>query len=251
MRTITTLEQNGVESKTQPKAAVLNAAPINAAAPAAPADRLAQDESALSNTAQIARRAAFRYSAGLLVAAAVLLIVSIFLPYWKMRLNAPQYPGGLTVSVYVNHMEGDMREIDMLNHYIGMAPLEDAAQLERSLAPFALATIVLMIISLAFIHSKWGIILGLPAIGFPFVFLLDMWVWLWYYGNNLDPTAALSSSIEPFTPTILGTGYVGQFSTTAWLQPGWYLAFLASLLTAAAIYLRDRANAKPADDAAV
>jgi hypothetical protein len=119
------------------------------------------------------------------------------------------------------------------------------------LAPFALATIVLMIIGLAFIHSKWGFILGLPAVGFPIVFLLDMWVWLWYYGNNLDPTAALSSSIDPFTPTILGTGHVGQFSTTAWLQPGWYLAFLAAVLTVAALYLRYKANVPTPEPVAV
>jgi hypothetical protein len=94
---------------------------------------------------------------------------------------------------------------------------------------------------LAFIHSKWASILALPALTFPFVFLADMWVWLWYYGNHLDPTAALSGAVKPFTPTILGTGHVGQFSTTAWLMPGWYLALLAALLTGGAWWLQRHA----------
>jgi hypothetical protein len=204
-----------------------------------------QDEApATSRVAQMARQPMFRYSAILLMAAAVMLVVSIFLPYWRMRLNAPQYPKGLFVTVFVTHMTGDVREIDGLNHYIGMAPLGDAAQIERSLAPFALGVIILMIVSLAFIHSRWAFILALPALTFPFVFLADMWVWLWYYGNNLDPTAALSSSVKSFTPTILGTGHVGQFSTTAWLMPGWYLALLAVVLTSIALWMQRQAAAQ-------
>lgn len=195
-----------------------------------------------NNDARIARQPIFQTSALLLMTAAVLLVISIFLPYWRMRLNAPQYPKGLFVTVYLNHMTGDVGEIDGLNHYIGMAPLESAAQIERSLAPLALAVIVLMIVGLAFIHRKWAWIMAIPAMSFPFVFLIDMWVWLWYYGNHLDPTAALSSAIKPFTPAILGTGHVGQFSTTAWLMTGWYLALLATILSGVALWLRRQAG---------
>lgn len=188
--------------------------------------------------AALPRRRGYRLSTTLLVAAGVLLALSIFLPYWRIRLNAPQYPNGLFVTVYVNHLEGDVREVDGLNHYIGMRPLEEAAAIERSLAPLAMVTIALMVLGLTLIHSKWFAVLAIPAMLFPVVFLADMWVWLWYYGNNLDPTAALSSSIDPFTPAILGTGTVGQFSTTAVLLPGWYLALAAALLTAAGLHFR-------------
>ena len=196
----------------------------------------------LSTIAKVSRQSSFRLSTALLIAAAAILAISTFLPYWRIRLNAPQYPNGLFVIVYVNHMEGDVREVDGLNHYIGMAPLEEAANIERSLAPIAMVAIALMIISVAFIHSKWLAVLAIPAMLFPFIFLADMWVWLWYYGNHLDPTAALSSSIDPFTPAILGTGVVGQFSTTAVLQIGWYLALLASILTGVGLHYRRQAR---------
>lgn len=54
--------------------------------------------------------------------AALLLLISIFLPYWQLTLLAPQYPEGLKMQAYVNHISGDVDEIDELNHYIGMIP---------------------------------------------------------------------------------------------------------------------------------
>lgn len=192
----------------------------------------------LSAIARISRQPSFRLSTGLLIAAAAFLAISTFLPYWKMRLNAPQYPSGLFVTVYVNHMEGDVAEIDGLNHYIGMRPLGEAAKIERAIAPIAMVVIGLMIIGVAFIHSRWLAVFAIPAMTFPFVFIADLWVWLWYYGNNLDPTAPLSSSIKPFTPAVLGTGHVGQFSTTAVLQAGWYLALAAAILAGVGLHYR-------------
>ena len=94
------------------------------------------------------QRAAFRLPNVLLGAAAVLLLVSMFLPYWKMTLNAPQYPSGLSVEVFVNRMTGDVAEIDGLNHYIGMRPLGEAAQLERAVSMVAVAFLVLLVLSL-------------------------------------------------------------------------------------------------------
>lgn len=196
----------------------------------------------LSAITKISRQPSFRLSTALLIVAAAILAISTFLPYWRIRLNAPQYPNGLFVVVYVNHIEGDVREVDGLNHYIGMEPLEEAANIERSLAPIAMVAITLMIIGVAFIHSKWFAVMAIPAMLFPFIFLADMWVWLWYYGNHLDPTAALSSSIKPFTPAILGTGMVGQFSTTAVLQLGWYLALLAAILAGVGLHYRRQAR---------
>src|SRR5262245_59044309 len=67
----------------------------------------------------------------LLIAAGVLLAVSYTQAYWAMTLHAPQYPKGLHVQAYLNRLTGDVREIDGLNHYIGMRPLNDAAQFER------------------------------------------------------------------------------------------------------------------------
>jgi len=50
----------------------------------------------------------YQLPSAILVLAALLLVVSMFQPYWSITMTAPQYPKGLTVEVYVNHLEGDM-----------------------------------------------------------------------------------------------------------------------------------------------
>lgn len=180
--------------------------------------------------------------------ARVLLLASIFLPYWHMELVAPQYPDGLFITAYVNRLEGDVREIDGLNHYIGMRPLEDAAAMERFASVWAIVAMVLMVEGALFVHSRWAVLLTLPAALFPFAFLGDLQFWMAHFGQNLDPTAPLSSSVKPFTPTILGEGGIGQFRTFAEMGIGLWLAFTSSLATLVALVLHRRAF-KPLADA--
>jgi hypothetical protein len=187
------------------------------------------------------RRADFLLPTLCFALAAVLLVISILTPYWRLVLDAPQYPGGLEVSTYVNRVEGDVKEIDGLNHYIGMRPLSEAAQLEQSLSVLAIVSISLLVLGAIFIHNRNAMLLGLPALLFPLVFLGDMYYWLRDFGTNLDPSAPLSSSIEPFVPPLLGTGTVGQFSTTAYPDAGLLLAGLASLLIAIGLVFHRRA----------
>jgi len=175
---------------------------------------------------------------------ATLLLISIFLPYWQMTLHAPQYPGGLHVQLYVNKMGGDVQEIDGLNHYIGMPKLEEAGKLERSFSLLAVGALALLLMAAVFIHNQWAAVLTLPALLYPIGFLVDLFYWLYSFGHNLDPTAPLSSSIKPFTPTILGEGTVGQFKTTAMVDTGFYLAILASLIILVGLYFH-RAAYKP------
>jgi uncharacterized membrane protein len=166
-----------------------------------------------------------------------------------MSLEAPQYPNGLHVQTYINRLEGDVAEIDGLNHYIGMRPLDQAAQLERSLSIVMVSVTALLVIAAIFIHTKWAALLALPTILFPVFFMADMYYWLRSFGQNLDPTAALSNYIEPFMPPLLGEGLIGQFLTVASLGPGFYLACLASILVIIGLYFHRRAY-KPLVDAA-
>jgi len=185
----------------------------------------------------------------LLGLAALCLVISIFLPYWNMSLEAPQYPKGLHVQTYINRLEGDVQEIDGLNHYIGMRPLDEAASLERSLSIVMIGVTALLVIAAIFIHTKWAALLAIPTVLFPIFFVADMYYWLRSFGQNLDPTAALSSYIEPFMPPLFGEGLIGQFLTTASFGPGFYLACLASALVVAGLYFHRRAY-KPLVDAA-
>jgi copper chaperone NosL len=177
---------------------------------------------------------------GLILLSTLLFAISHIWKYWELRLNAPQYPGGLFVSVYTHDVRGDVREVDGLNHYIGMAPLAEAAQFERAIAPYAIVVFVILGIVAAFLPRRWAPLLTIPIILFPFVVFIDLFAWLYYFGHNLDPTAALSGAIEEFTPAILGRGVVGQFSTDATMGLGWWIAVVASVIATVAIILNYR-----------
>jgi hypothetical protein len=177
------------------------------------------------------------------------LLVSMFLPYWTMHLEAPQYPDGLHVQAYVNRLTGDVREIDGLNHYIGMRPLEEAARLERSLSIAAIIALILLVEGAVHVHTPWAAVLSIPAVVFPAFFLADLYFWLANFGQNLDPAAPLSSAIEPFTPPVLGVGVIGQFRTVAMPGPGLILATIASVLVIVGLYFHRRAY-KPLLEAA-
>lgn len=184
----------------------------------------------------------------LLMLSALLLVVSIFLPYWSLTMHAPQYPKGLTVDVYVNRLEGDVREIDGLNHYLGMPPLDEGGQFERSISIIALVVLGAVLIASVFVHSKWAALLVLPVIAFPLIFLADLWLILYQYGHSIDPQSALGGAIQPFTPPLFGEGKIGQFGTTAQAEIGLFLAFAAAAVAVVGLWFH-RAAYKPIVDA--
>ncbi len=185
----------------------------------------------------------FRYLAptALFLLAALLLLLSAWQPYWGLTLHAPQYPKGLHVQAYLNRLEGDVAEIDGLNHYIGMRPLNEAATLERSIAILGVIGLALLILAAILVHSRWAALLALPALLFPLIFLADLQFWLANFGQNLDPTAPLSSSVKPFVPPVLGTGKIAQFSTVAGPDLGLWLAISASGLILIGLWFHRRA----------
>lgn len=184
----------------------------------------------------------------LLLASASLLATSILLPYWSMDLEAPQYPEGLRVEVYVDHIEGDVAEIDSLNHYLGLPALEKGGQLERRIAIPAILGIAGLAALAYLVRNKWASLLALPAVMYPLVFLADLWYILYAYGHGIDPTSPLGGAIEPFTPPLFGRGQVGQFASVAHAELGFYLAALAAIVGLAGLWTH-RVSYKPLHDA--
>jgi hypothetical protein len=171
---------------------------------------------------------AFRRPTGLQIrswAAAVLLGLSLLLPYWRITLFAPQYPGGLRASVYLTKVGGDAAEIGILNHYIGMKPLEQAAPLERRFAVPIVLGGVLAVAASPFL-GRLGPLLQAPAVVFPLGVAADLAFWMWRFGHALDPSAPIR--VEPFMPAILGKGGVMQFSTHAMFSWGFFLSAITA-----------------------
>jgi hypothetical protein len=192
----------------------------------------------------------YRIPTFLFAGAALLIMVSLLLPYWTLTMDAPQFPDGLRVQAYINRLQGeDLAELEGLNHYVGLRSFEDGAVFERSVALVAIIVLVGLVVAGLFIHSRWVVLFVAPALLFPLAFVADLQYWLWVYGHNLDPTAPLANAVGEFTPPIFGPAEIAQFETMA--LPGWgfILAVIASVMVAAGLYFHRRAY-KPLIDAA-
>ncbi len=185
----------------------------------------------------------------LFAGAALLLMVSLLLPYWVLNLKAPQFPQGLQVRAYVNRLVGDVGELEGLNHYVGLASFEDAAIFEKSVAIMAIIMLAGLLVAALVIHTRWVLVLVLPALLFPIIFIADLQFWLWSFGHNLDPRAPLAAAVGEFTPPIFGPAEIAQFDTMALPGPGLVLAFIASVMVAVGLYYHRKAY-KPLIDAA-
>ena len=176
---------------------------------------------------------------GLALAAVALWIASFTRPWWQFYLFAPQYPNGLVLDISLNGLGGDAREVNMLNHYIGMKGLDEAASLERHLAVYGVALLSLVTTTLALlVGRKWNWLMVAPGLVFPLVFVLDSVAWLYHFGHTLDPHAPLR--VPPFTPEFLGWGRIGQFQPYAMTLSGFWLSLAAVGVVLAAVVLRYR-----------
>lgn len=162
---------------------------------------------------------------------------SLGFPWWKLQLYAPQYPRGLTLIISLTKIDGDVHEISTLNHYIGMASLADAAQLEKKIAVYAVAALGIITLALMlFSGRKFTRWLFVPGLLFPLGFLADSYYWMYKFGHNLDPKAPLT--VEPFTPQLFGNGEIGQFMTFAVPQLGFVLAVTGLAFLVVAVLIR-------------
>jgi copper chaperone NosL len=173
--------------------------------------------------------------------ALVAIAASYWQPFWTFKLYAPQYPSGLTLTIALTGFSGDVREIDMLNHYIGMDSLQHGAALERQYAAPLVGVLVGVLALLAMLPSRRSAVFA-AVIGaaYPLGFLADTFYWLHRFGHQLDPRAPLH--IPQFTPQLFGNGNIGQFMTFAVPRLGFGLSILGAvlLLGAAVVCVRTR-----------
>lgn len=158
----------------------------------------------------------------------LIMIASFFKPYWEMHLIAPQYPDGLHVYTYLDGVKGDTAEINELNHYIGMGKIESAAELERSIAWIAVLFLAIGGVIVGALRFNMHRIFYFPPFLFLAGFLADFSYQMYQFGHNLDPNAPIK--LEPFMPSLLGTGKIGQFTSTAYFSSGFWMAFAACLI---------------------
>ena len=172
----------------------------------------------------------------LVAVAALLLIPAAFLPVWKITLIAPQYPDGLSLVLYPHKVAGEVQEVNLLNHYIGMKEIEPNEFPEFRFIPFlilrflAFAVLAAMAARLEIAALGW-----IDFVVFGLVMLVDFQHWLYEYGHTLSPSAPIR--MDPFTPRFIGTTQVANFTVQSWPAAGAILMGLAGALGPVALFV--------------
>ena len=186
----------------------------------------------------------------LLVAAAVLTLAVYFLPLWNLTMFAPQYPHGLRLDIYDHGLAGgnrgqDIKEINVLNHYIGMRDLAAEDFTEFKWMPFALGGIGLLFLRASVFGTVKEVVDAVVVLGYVGVF--SLWSFgfrLYHYGHDLAPTAPVK--VDPFMPPLFGYQKIANFEVYSYPRLGTYVLIVVGLLLAWALLMTWRQRRRPA-----
>jgi len=167
------------------------------------------------------------------IAAAALLLALLYVtPMWRIDLSAPQYPEGLGIRIWVDRIEGaaptDLQNLNGINHYIGMQPIEPDQIAELRYMPAIVGVLLATGLAAALLGRRALLFGWLAAYGaVALAGLVDFWKWEYDYGHNLDPTAAIKIPGMAFQPPLLGGKQLLNFHASSWPDIGGAAAILS------------------------
>ena len=190
----------------------------------------------------------------LLLVAALLLVPTYLMPLWRLTMFAPQYPDGLRLNIHSYKLEGgnagqDVKEINILNHYIGMKDLTTADFTEFKWMPFVIGMLGLLFLRALF-HGRIGDLIDVVVL-YVYFGLFSLWSFgykLYSYGHNLAPTASVK--VPPFMPPLFGYKKLANFEVYSYPSAASYaLAAVGVVLLAALVLARREARLEEHEDA--
>lgn len=185
----------------------------------------------------------------LAVVAAALLLASLKLPLWQMRLEAPQYRGkeALHIAVHPNALRGDIRELSVLDQYIGVHIPPTLPQFKWLPATLiAGAVLGLVAALLPVVLRRRALIVVVVSLA---AALTGAAVQAQYQmhdiGHNRNAHTPLVG-VGDFTPPFLGTTKIAQFEVSSRFGWGAWLIGAALLLQLSAAWSSRRLDRSPA-----
>lgn len=141
----------------------------------------------------------------ILCVCSVALAAVIFLPIWRIELDAAQYPEGLELQIHSDKLAGNVDVINGLNHYIGMKTLHADDFIEFTVLPYIIGFFALSFLVVAISGKrKWVYVLFAAFLLFGVVAMVDFYRWLYEYGHDLDPNAPIIVPGMAYQPPLLG-----------------------------------------------
>jgi len=179
----------------------------------------------------------------LLVLALLALAPTYVPPPYDMTMFAPQYPDGLRLYIYSYKLGGgnqgqDVKEINVLNHYIGMRDLAIEDFTEFKWLPFVIGIFGLLFLRAA-VLGKMAHLVDVLVL-YLYFGLFSLWSFaykMYWYGHHLDPKAAVR--VDPFMPPLFGYKKLANFEVYSYPAFGSYaLAAVVVLLVVALLLAR-------------
>jgi hypothetical protein len=152
-------------------------------------------------------------------------------PLWNITLEAPQYPIPLGMDIYINDFADarphDIKNINLMNHYVGMKYIPDAIPEFKIFPAGILITTVLGLLVAFRAKYKWYLLWGILMVALSAAGLYDFYLWEHDYGYNLDPKAIMKftnpdGSIMGFQPPLFGSKDILNFRAHSYPQAGAY-----------------------------
>lgn len=181
----------------------------------------------------------------ILLALASLLLLLVFLfPIWRIYLDAPQYPEGLGLNIWVNKVTGlnanDLETINGLNHYIGMQIITTDAIPELKIMPWIIIGLVCWGLFASIINKKWAVSVWLIAIiVLGIIGMYDFYQWEYVYGHTLNPNAPIKVPGMSYQPPLIGQKQLLNIKALSIPFVGTYV-ILVSVLTGFFILIKER-----------
>jgi copper chaperone NosL len=183
-----------------------------------------------------------------------LLLASFLLPLWRISMEAPQYPEGLSLDIYPHTIVGghggsDIAEINILNHYIGMHRIDRASLTDLGWLPFAIGALAVLTLRVAVIGNVRSLVDVAVITFYVCAFAFARFVYTLYtFGHELDPSAPIK--VPGFTPALIGSKQVANFTTHSFPQLGaifigLFAAALAAMVVWHFVASRRRASRRP------
>jgi hypothetical protein len=177
----------------------------------------------------------------LVLAAALLLLPVYVFPLYDMTMFAPQYPEGLRLHIYSHRLDGghggqDIKEINLLNHYIGMKDLDAEDFTEFKWIPFVVGALGLLFLRTAAIGRMAHLVDVLVL--YLYFGLFSLWSFaykMYSYGHNLSPAAAVK--VAPFTPPLFGYKKLANFEVYSYPAVSSYALALVAAVLLLALYV--------------
>lgn len=133
------------------------------------------------------------------------MVSAFFTPLWQIQLWAPQYPEGLNMKIWIDHLSGAFDIINGLNHYIGMAMIREEMFPEFGFMIYVMGGLIALGLLSAFMGTRrWLWIYVITLCLGALAGLADFYRWSYEYGHNLDPHAAIQVPGMSYQPPIIG-----------------------------------------------